>query len=178
MASLYNITGFSLKDEKKVIKIGWIGPLTGQSAVLGIDSVTAAEIAVKEINEAGGVNGKQLVLLVEDDEYNTQKTITAYNKFVHMDGVNIILMNTYGSVFALKEQAKRDNVIIIDPLDCNSELANLNDNIFCLATDSEDIARVLAKEADINSENVGIVYFNGDTFMPLIKDYFSEKIWW
>ena len=150
------------------IKIGWIGPQTGQSAVLGMDSFVAAQIAIDEINSEGG----KIELIIEDDQYNTEKTITAYNKLVNVDGVKFILINTYGGVFALAERAKNDGVVLMDPLDCNGELAGLNKNVFCLATDSESLAEVLAEEA---KGDVGILYFNSDLFMPLIEKVFKEE---
>lgn len=170
--SYRTITGNITKDN--TIKIGWIGPLTGPSAVLGMDSAVAAEMAIDEINVNGGINGKKVELIIEDDSYNAEKTIDSYNKLVNIDNVDIILINTYGGVFALAEKAKKDNVIIIDPLDCNNELTSLNDNVFCLATDSESIADVLANQT-IKKDKVGILYFNSDSFMPLVKNYYIKK---
>ncbi len=161
---------------KEPIKIGWIGPLTGQSAVLGMDSVVAAQIAVDKINSQGGIKGKNVKLLVEDDQYNTQKTVDAYNKLVNIDGARILLVNTYGGVFAIADKAKNDNVLILDPLDCNNNLVSINPNIYCLATESESIAKVLA--GDINAagaKKTGILYFNSDSFMPLVKEVFLEN---
>jgi branched-chain amino acid transport system substrate-binding protein len=161
---------------KETIKIGWTGPLSGPSAVLGIDSVVAAQIAVDEINKEGGVNGKLLELIVDDDQYSTPKTVNAYRKQVEIDGVDIIMVNTYSGVFALAEQASRDGVILIDPLDCNSRITELGKNVFCLATDSESLAIVLADEVTSSgAERAGILYFNNDDFMPLISEIFQEN---
>lgn len=173
--SLIELTGFTVNPSEETIKIGWMGPLTGQSAVLGMDSIVAAQIAVDEVNENGGVNGRKLEIIVEDDQYDTVKSVSAYNKLVHVDGVKVILINTYGGVFALADQAKKDGVILMDPLDCNSELVGLNDNVFCLATDSESIADVLAEQANERTKKVGILFFNSDSFMPLVKDFFLQK---
>jgi branched-chain amino acid transport system substrate-binding protein len=158
------------------IKIGWIGPQTGPSAVLGMDSFVAAQIAVDEVNAAGGINGKKVELFVEDDQYDNAKALSAYHKLVDTDGVKLILINTYGSVFSLAAQAEKDGVILMDPLDCNKELANLSSNIFCLATDSESLARVLASTADARGyKKVGVLYFNSDLFMPLVQKIFAES---
>ena len=157
------------------IKIGWIGPQTGQSAVLGMDSAVSAQIAVDEINAKGGINGRSVSLIIEDDQYDIAKATTAYQKLVNVDGVKFILINTYGSVFALAKNAEADGVILIDPLDCNSELAGLSDNVFCLATDSESIAEVLSQDANKkNYSSVGILYWNSDLFMPLVEKVFRK----
>lgn len=158
------------------IKIGWIGPMTGQSAVLGMDGITAAQIAVDELNAGGGINNREVKLIAEDDQYDITKAVNAYNKLVNIDGVKIIVINTYGSVFALSEQAKQDGVLLIDPLDCNGVLTALGTHVFCLATDSESIARVLAEQAKAKGlKKIGIIHWNSDTFMPLVKDSFVKN---
>lgn len=65
-----------------VIKIGVPQPITGPNAPEGNDQVNGAELAVKHINEAGGVLGKNLELVVEDDACDPQVAVTAANKLV------------------------------------------------------------------------------------------------
>ena len=60
-------------------KIGVIGPLTGGAAAYGNAVQYSAQIAVDEINAAGGINGKQVELKAEDDELDAQKSVNAYN---------------------------------------------------------------------------------------------------
>ena len=59
--------------------IGGIGPVTGGAAVYGQHVKISAEIAVKEINEAGGINGKLIEFKFEDDEHDQEKSVNAYN---------------------------------------------------------------------------------------------------
>lgn len=68
------------------IKIGYIGPLTGDAASIGAPGVAAAETAVAEINAQGGVLGKQLELIVEDDGCSST-SVQAMNKLLHVDKV-------------------------------------------------------------------------------------------
>lgn len=158
------------------IVIGWIGPLTGQSAVLGIDGAVAAQIAVDEINRDGGIGGRPVKLIVEDDRYDVAAAVSAYRKLVHADGARIIIANTYGSVFALADEAEKDGVLLMDPLDCNSVIAGLGDHVFCLATDSESIGLALAGHAaGAGAGRVGILHWNSDPFMPLVKDVFVQQ---
>ena len=150
--------------------------MTGQSAVLGMDSAVAAEIAVEEINTAGGVAGKKIKLILEDDQYDAKKTVSAYQKLVDVDGAKVIVISTYSGVFVLAERAKQDGVVLVDPLDCNSELAALGDHVFCLATDSESIAEILAEETEKSEvKKVGVLFFQSDAFMPLVKDVFVSE---
>jgi ABC-type branched-chain amino acid transport systems, periplasmic component len=72
-----------VKDEAnsdaKKFYIGGIGPITGAAAVYGQHVMNAAEIAVKEINDAGGVNGALIEFRFEDDEHDPEKSVNAYN---------------------------------------------------------------------------------------------------
>ena len=61
------------------LKIGGIGPLTGSAAVYGTAVANAAQLAVDEVNAAGGVNGVQLELNFQDDECDAEKSVNAYN---------------------------------------------------------------------------------------------------
>lgn len=159
------------KDEQGPIKIGWIGPLSGASAVLGMDSAEAARIAVEEINAAGGIDGRMLALIIEDDQYDTGKALTAYNKLVGSDDVKVILLNTYSAVFALADRAEQDGVLLLDPLDCNNDITSQNDKVVCLATDSESIGMVIVASAEKRgSKKLGILSFSSDRFMPLVRD--------
>jgi branched-chain amino acid transport system substrate-binding protein len=163
------------KNDPDVIKIGWIGPLTGPSAVLGVDSAVAAQIAVDELNASGGINGKQVVLYQEDDQYTTAKSVSAYQKLVQTNGVRIIIMQTYGAFPALAEQAEKDGVLIFDSLDCDATLASLSENVFCLGFGSDDIATHLAAYADREGyKSVGVLFYISDTFMPHVKDVFID----
>lgn len=151
------------------IPIGWIGPLTGNAAILGVDSVPAIEIAIEEINAAGGINGEKLVLLVEDDQYITAKTISAYNNLVHTRGVRIIFALTYGGLAAIAPRAQRDGVIIIDTLDADEETATLPSNTFCIAKTTEGMGVALAKQILSHDDfPLAVVYFDGDPFMGIL----------
>ena len=169
------LLGSKSKDDG-IIKVGYIGPQTGPSAVLGMDAIPAIQIAVDEINSKGGINGKPVELIIEDDKYLAKDTVNAYNKLVNIDKVDVILAANYGGVFAIAEQAKKDDVIVIDPLDCNTELAELNENIFCLATETESIGESLADYmVGQNKMTAGIMYSTKDSFMNLVAKSFEDR---
>lgn len=168
-------TGGSMESETGPVVIGYIGPLSGPSAVLGMDAIKALEIARDEINANGGINGREVVIIAEDDQYLTEKTVSAYNKLVNSDGAKIILAANYGGVFAIKERAKDDDVLIIDPLDCNSEVADASSNVFCLATETESIGTSLAEYLNNQgTTKVGVMYSTKDSFMALVNRSFDE----
>src|SRR5690606_11985514 len=62
------------------VKIGVAGPMTGQYAVFGAQMKAGAEMAVQEINAAGGVNGQQLELFVGDDACDPKQAVAVANQ--------------------------------------------------------------------------------------------------
>ena len=128
------------------IKIGWSGPLSGNCAVVGVDSVPAVRMAFEDANRRGGIDGRRLELVVEDDGYDTVRALSAYKKLVHQDGVRVIMASTYGGVFASARDAVSDGALVIDTLDCNDDIAALPENTLCIATRSESIAHAFAAD--------------------------------
>ncbi len=79
------------------IKIGFNAPLTGFAASDGESAKFGAELAVKQINEAGGVLGKQLELVVYDDQANAAQAIPIANKLIGQDKVTVGVSGSYSA---------------------------------------------------------------------------------
>jgi len=79
------------KNGQEVI-IGVSAPLTGPVAALGIKAVNGMQLAVDEINNSGGVNGKQLKLVVEDDKCNADEGVHTVNKLLNVDGTKSLVV--------------------------------------------------------------------------------------
>src|SRR3989344_124171 len=73
------------------IKIGFIGPLTGELANIGTNAKAAVEIAVEEVNAAGGINGSNLEVIFEDDQCAGPKAESAVSKLTSVDQVPAII---------------------------------------------------------------------------------------
>jgi len=79
------INGASQESEK-TIKIGVIIPLTGKGAVWGESVSNGVQLAMEEINAAGGVLGKDIEVIMEDDQLDVKRSISAFNKLIDIDG--------------------------------------------------------------------------------------------
>ncbi len=73
------------------IKIGVVAPLTGEGATWGQNTLAAATLAVKEVNDAGGIKGRQVQLLAEDDKATGVDAATAFTKLINIDKVVAIV---------------------------------------------------------------------------------------
>ena len=112
-------------------RIGVMESLTGPGETYGRVAVQAKQIAVDEINAAGGVNGRMLELVVEDEKCNAQDSITAYNKLTDVDGVKIILgTSCSGAMLGAAPLAEKDGVVLFSGLATNPDIANAGDYIF------------------------------------------------
>jgi branched-chain amino acid transport system substrate-binding protein len=72
---------------KEPIKIGVLAPLTGEAASYGQNALAGITLAVNEINEKGGINGRKVEVVVEDDKCASADGVNAMNKLVNIDKV-------------------------------------------------------------------------------------------
>lgn len=125
------------------LKVGWIGALTGNSAVIGIDAKGAIESVLKASQKDLLGKNKKITFIIEDDGYEVLKAVKAYDKLVSIDKVKVIFVSTYGAIFTLAPRAERDGVLLIDTLDCNDDIAALPGSVFCLASRTESIGETI-----------------------------------
>ena len=77
------------------LKIGFFAPLTGFAAADGASARHSAEIAVEELNAAGGIKGKKVELVVYDDRHDSKEAVAVANKLVEKDGVTGVVSGSY-----------------------------------------------------------------------------------
>jgi len=111
--------------------IGGIFPLSGPVAVYGIEARNGIELAIAEINAAGGIAGKQIVLISEDDEGNPEKTVNAYKKLVTKDKVKVIIGSlTSGATAAITSLAQAQKVVLLAPAATLPSITSAGDFVF------------------------------------------------
>ena len=117
--------------DDKPFRIGVMESVTGPGETYGRVAVQAKQMAVDEINAAGGINGRMLELIVEDEKCNAQDSITAYRKLTDVDGVKIILgTSCSGAMLGAAPLAEADSVIMFSGLATNPDIADAGDYIF------------------------------------------------
>ncbi len=100
---------------EKTLKIGLSGPLTGNNAQYGVGVKNGAQLAVDEINAAGGVNGMKLEFQMENDEADPEKAKNAYGALKDW-GMQISLGTvTSGACIAFQGEASKDNMFVLTP---------------------------------------------------------------
>lgn len=161
---------------EKVLKIGGIGPVTGAAAQYGEAVKNGAELAVKEINEAGGVNGYQLEFKWEDDESDTEKAINAYNTL--KDWGMQVLLGTVTSTpcEAVVERTHEDNMFQLTPSGSSVDAIKY-DNAFrvCFTDPTQGtLAADYIAESGI-AKKVAVIYNSQQTYSTGIYENFAVE---
>lgn len=125
LAGVSAVTGFPFvaRAQANTIRIGMPTILSGRVAILGTSSRTAAELAVKSFNEAGGVNGKQIELIARDSKASPDEAAKVTRDLINSDGCEIIIDGEASSgSFAVQEVIRELPVLC---LHTNSETSSL-----------------------------------------------------
>jgi branched-chain amino acid transport system substrate-binding protein len=118
-------TGIALAAD--TIKLGVAGPHSGDLASYGIPTIKAAELVVKDINAKGGVLGKQVELVVEDDVCKPEVATNTATKLVG-EGVNVVLGHICsGATKAALGIYKDSNIVVMSPSATNPALTQSGD---------------------------------------------------
>lgn len=157
-------------------KIGSIGPATGDGAAYGTCVKNSIQIAVDEINESGGINGKKIEYKFEDDELNAEKAVNAYNTLKDW-GMQFLLGSvTSASSIAVSEKTKEDNMFQLTPSGSAADCVKY-ENVFrvCFSDPNQGIA-----SADYIADNglakkIGIIYNSSDVYSSGIYQKFAEE---
>ncbi len=163
--------------KEETIKIGYIGPLTGDAASVGQAGLAAAEFAVLEINESGGLLGKQVELIVEDDKCTAGGGTEAMNKLVNLDQVVAIsgpdCGSAAGSAIPIAQVAKTPVVIRWASV---PNLTKKGDFIFRVyPSDAFQGAFVAEYAFNLLGKTKAAVLFVKNDYGQGLADVFSEK---
>ena len=158
------------------LKIGGIGPVTGGAAVYGNAVKNGAQIAVDEINAAGGINGVKIEYKFEDDEHDAEKAVNAYNTL--KDWNMQILMGTVTSApcVAVTEKTKEDNVFQLTPSG-SSVPCTQYDNAFriCFSDPNQGIASAQYIGQNNVASKVAVIYDSSDVYSSGIYEKFAAE---
>ncbi|MCD9186599.1 MAG: ABC transporter substrate-binding protein [Pyrinomonadaceae bacterium] len=112
------------------IKVGVYGDLTGQTSSFGQSTKNGIQLAVDEINAAGGVNGKKIELVVEDDQGRPEQAKTVVSKLVNQDKVVAVLGEVASTnSLAAAPVAQEAKVPMISPSSTNPKVTEVGDYI-------------------------------------------------
>lgn len=147
-------------------KIGSIGPVTGPAAAYGSAVMNAAQIAVDEINEAGGVNGALLEFNPQDDTLDAEAAVNAYNKLKDWGMQMLLGTVTSACCIEVESYAVEDNMFLLTPSGSAVDCITAGDNAFRVCFSDPDQGAASARYIGENglAEKVGVIYDSSDVY--------------
>ena len=159
------------------IKIGVSGPLTGGAAPYGIAVKNSAQLAVDEINAAGGLDGIQFEFVMLDDKHDPSKVSANYAS-LYESGMQISLGTvTTGPGLEFKELAKDDNVFVLTPSASGDAIPEY-DNAFqmCFADSNQGAVSAKVFNETYAGKKIGIFYRSDDEYSTGIRAQFVANL--
>ena len=154
-----------------VIKLGVIGPLTGDYSQYGVAVEEGAKLAAEEINAAGGINGAMVEIIAYDSKGDKTEGVNAYNRLRDQDGIVGLIGGTFSGVtLAIKEIAIEDGMPVLSPTATNLEVTLNAPNVFrACYTDPQQGSTAAIFAADELGATKAAVLYN-------IEDPYSEGL--
>ena len=171
-------SGSSSKKDADKYYIGGIGPTTGATAIYGTAVKNGAQIAVDEINAAGGINGKQIEYRFEDDQNDAEKAVNAYNTLKDWGMQMLVGTTTTAPCIAVAGKTASDNMFQITPsASAPYVLSSGNGNIFqvCFTDPNQGIASAQYIAENKLAKKIGIIYDSSDVYSSGIEEKFEAE---
>ena len=171
-------SGSSSKKDADKYYIGGIGPTTGATAIYGTAVKNGAQIAVDEINAAGGINGKQIEYRFEDDQNDAEKSVNAYNTLKDWGMQMLVGTTTTAPCIAVAGKTASDNMFQITPsASATDVLSSGNGNIFqvCFTDPNQGIASAQYIAENKLAKKIGIIYDSSDVYSSGIEAKFEAE---
>ena len=168
----------SCGQKSSEILIGEYGTLTGNDATFGISSRNGIEMAMDEVNKAGGVLGKQIKVLVEDDQGDPKEAATVVTKLISKDQVIAVL----GEVASTRSKAaapiaQQNMIPMITPSSTNPAVTQIGDYVFRVCFIDPFQGLVMAKFATntLKVKNVAILRDVKNDYSVGLADVFAAE---
>ena len=171
-------SGSSSKKDADKYYIGGIGPTTGATAIYGTAVKNGAQIAVDEINAAGGINGKQIEYRFEDDQNDAEKAVNAYNTLKDWGMQMLVGTTTTAPCIAVAGKTASDNMFQITPsASAPDVLSSGNGNIFqvCFTDPNQGSASAQYIAENKLAKKIGIIYDSSDVYSSGIEEKFEAE---
>lgn len=179
-AGLMTATALATAPAQADVRIGLLGGISGPIAAMAPAMINAAQLAVQQVNDQGGIgNGEQLIAVVGDSACNPQNGTDAATKAVNIDGVaGIVGPHCSGAVLAAAGSVSIPaGVTLITPAGTSPEITTLQDNgtVFRTVPSDDYQGRALARTLkDMGYDKVAVAYLSNDYGTGLAEAFKAE----
>jgi len=169
--------GSNCADPGGTIKIGVYGDLTGQTSSFGQSTKNGSQMAADEINAAGGINGRQVQLIHEDDQGEPGKAATVVAKLINQDQVRALIGEVASSnSIAAAPYAQAAKVPMISPSSTNPKVTQEGDYIFRVCFIDPFQGEVMAKFAanSLKAKKAAILFDSNADYSKGLLQFFKQ----
>jgi branched-chain amino acid transport system substrate-binding protein len=162
---------------RDAIRVGHFASLTGDTATFGQSADRGMQLAIQEINAAGGVLGRPLELISEDDRSVTEEARSAAQKLLQRDGVVALLGEVASSrSLAAAPEAQRARIPMISPASTNPKVTEVGDYVFRACFIDPFQGAVMARFAaqELGARRVAILLDYKQDYSVGLADYFRR----
>ncbi len=169
--------GTNYAAENTEFVIGVSGPLTGAAAVYGVAVQNSAQMAVDEVNEAGGLNGIKFRLEVMDDMHDATKVAANYSSLMEK-GMQLSLGTvTTAPGLEFTNLSAEDNVFFLTPSASGDDIpANDNGYQMCFADGNQGKVAADFVNANFSGQTIGVFYKSDENYSKGIFDQFKANL--
>ncbi len=172
--SLVGCGGYTAKNTEYVI--GFSGPLTGPAAVYGIAVKNSAEMAVAEINEAGGLDGVNFKLVALDDAHDPTKVATNFTSMME-SGMQVSLGTvTTGPGLEFTKLSNDDKVFFLTPSASGDKIPEFDNGFQMCFADGNQGAVAANYVNGLGYDKIGVFYKSDDPYSDGIFKQFKENL--
>lgn len=159
------------------IKIGAIGPITGGAAIYGISVMNGMQIAVDEINAAGGICGAKIEYKFQDDVSDAETSVNAYNNLVDWGMEVLVGTVTTGPALAVSPLAYEDRIFELTPSASSVDVTDGKDNVFqlCFSDPNQGTGAAAYISENMKDNKIAVIYRNDDAYSQGIRDTFIAE---
>lgn len=138
---LFSVCACNEKDE--TVKIGVVGTMTGSQSDLSVSGRRGIEIAVDEINGNGGINGRQIELIVKNDENNPDRAAEIVKEFVEEEVSYVIGHYTSGMMLAAYDELASQDILYLGPTVSADNLSTIEDGFIRFIASTQEQAQII-----------------------------------
>lgn len=160
----------------ETIKIGALLPMTGTGAIYGECQYNGALLAVEETNQAGGVNGQKVELVLQDTKGDAKEGITTYSNIKNQIQTTIVAMS--GVVLSVGPLADKDKIVAMNIGAKSPKISQAGDYVFSTVQNSDGDEKVFAKfvKNNLGLNNIALISVNNDYGMGTSKAFSDSFI--
>jgi branched-chain amino acid transport system substrate-binding protein len=171
-------SGCAQKAGETTIKLGGVGPVTGEAATFGVSIRQGDQLAVDEWNAKGGVLGKKIDLIFEDDKGDPTEAATVYTKLITQDKV-VGIVGTVMSKCTLAGApiAQQNGIPMISPTSTNPKVTEVGDYIFraCFIDPFQGTVGANFAYNNLGVRKAGVIFDVGNDYTKGLAEYFRDQ---